>query len=116
MAALTGKDFVSQSFEGKKALLLQSKIALYDAVVKCEIIGSSDLKVKNAQPADIKKLIENTDVKKVFCNGSLSYKTTLKNNPALSGIIIPLPSTSPANAVFTLDMLIESWKIILNEL
>lgn len=116
LTALLGKDFLNADFEGKKALLLQSKIALYDAVIRCEIYGSSDLKVKNIAPADLVKLTANTKVKKIFCNGALSYKTALKNNRALADIIIPLPSTSPANAAFNFERLKENWKIILEEL
>ena len=79
----------------------------------CEITGSSDSSVKNVVPNDISKIIGNSKVSKVFCNGALSHKMYMKYIfPDTKIEAVKLPSTSPANAAYSLDKLIEEWKII----
>lgn len=116
LSALLSADFLNADAQEKRALLLQNKVALYEAIVKCEIYGSSDSKVKNIVPVYLEKLIANTNIKKIFCNGTLAYKTALKYNFTLADKIISLPSTSSANASYDFEKLKNSWKIILEEL
>jgi hypoxanthine-DNA glycosylase len=98
MSAVCGLDLINCSHEEKQSALLKNRIALYDAVCECDIEGSSDSSVKNIKPADIKTLIAGADIKKILCNGTLSFSLTRQNNPALAVPIIKMPSTSPANA------------------
>lgn len=112
LSALYCEDFVSADKNSKKDLLLKHHIALYDSVEECDILGSSDAHISNVVPADIESIIENTKISKIFCNGATSLKYFEKYHKNLTATL--LPSTSPANASWTLENLIESWKIILN--
>ena len=62
------------TIEKKKELILRRNLALWDSIHSCEITGSSDSSVKNVVPNDISKIIGNSKVSKVFCNGALSHK------------------------------------------
>ncbi len=104
---------VPQSIEQKKQMLLKNKIALWDVLKSCEIEGSSDSSIKNAVPNDISHILENSKVEKIFVNGKTAqkyYNKFLKD--ALNIEATMLPSTSPANAAFSFEKLIENWKII----
>lgn len=114
LSALLGTDLYSADIPTRKRVLLAHNIALYDSVEECDISGSSDSKISNVIPADIPKLIENTKISHIFCNGAAAYTNLLKYNPQLEAITTKLPSTSPANAACSLDELIEKWKIIIN--
>ena len=95
----------------KKKMLLENHIALWDVISECEITGSSDSSIKNAVPNDFSKIFETANIKKVFCNGTTSYKLYEKYQK--TGMKAEkMPSTSPANAAFSLDRLIEEWKKI----
>lgn len=111
LSTLLGEDFVSADKDAKRLLLLSHHIALYDSVEECDILGSSDAHVKNVAPADIEGMIEGTKISKIFCNGNTSLKYFEKYHPTLTATL--LPSTSPANASWTFDKLVESWKLIL---
>lgn len=97
------KEEVPPDIAGKCAFVLERKIALWDIVTACEIEGSSDASVKEAQIADIPSLLSKTQIGKIFCNGVLSYKLLIEHFPALSPIAVRLPSTSPANPRFSLE-------------
>ena len=103
------------SIEEKKKFLLDNNIALWDVIDSCDIEGSSDSSIKNVVPNDLDKIIENCNIKQIFCNGGKSYELYRKYCEKDTNLkAIKLPSTSPANARFSLEKLIAEWNIILN--
>ena len=100
----------SFSIEEKKAFLHAHHIALWDAIYSCDIIGSSDSSIKNVTPTDLSKIVEASKVTKVICNGKTSGKYYAKYQQKILGIEpVVLPSTSPANAAFSVDKLVDIW-------
>jgi len=94
----------------KKEFALSNRIALWDTIDSCDIIGSSDSSIKNVVPTDINLILKSADIKAVFCNGAASHKLYMKYcYPDTNTAAIKLPSTSPANAAFSLDKLITIW-------
>ncbi len=87
---------IPPTVEGKKAFLLQNKIALWDMVLSCEIQGSADSSIKNVEVADIDGLINQTKIKRVLLNGTLAYDLFTANYKG-SVPYAKMPSTSPAN-------------------
>ena len=102
---------------GKKALLLAHGIALWDVLASCEIKGSSDVSIRSAVPNDIPSLIKKTQIRRIFSNGSASFDHYTRLIAPLTGIeAIRLPSTSPANAAWSLERLVEAWSEALGDL
>ena len=98
------------SIDDKKAMLHAHHIALWDAIYSCDIIGSSDSSIKNVTPTDLSKIVEASKVTKVICNGKTSGKYYAKYQQKILGIEpVVLPSTSPANAAFSVDKLVDIW-------
>lgn len=109
IAGLT-REPVPETIEEKKALLLKHHIAIWDVVQSCDIIGSSDSSIKNVVPADIAKILKESSVQRIYANGDKAYRLYKKYCEKETGKKAEkLPSTSPANAIFTLDRLTESW-------
>ena len=105
---------LTREIEERREFLLRHKIAVFDSIYQCDIIGSSDASIKNVVASDLKEIFENADIKQVFCNGATSYKYYKKYHAKKSGIKgIKLPSTSPANARFCLEDLAKEWSQIL---
>ena len=101
------------SIDEKKNLLKNNCIALWDVIYSCEISGSSDSSIKNVVPNDISKILENSNVGKIFVNGKTAkayYDKYIKNVTKRDAIC--LPSTSPANAAWSLDKLVDAWSQI----
>jgi len=102
---------VPKTIEEKKQMLLENHIAVWDVIDSCDIIGSSDSSIKNVVPADIAGLLAKTKIQKILCNGKTSGNLYAKFCEEQTGIkAIVLPSTSPANAAFSLERLVESWR------
>ena len=102
-----------RSIAEKTAFLHRNKIALWDVIESCEITGSSDASIKNAVGNDLDVILSAAPVRKIFANGKTAealYRRLLL--PRFGREIAVLPSTSPANAAFSLDRLVEAWTIL----
>ena len=99
----------------KREFLLKNHIAVWDVIGECDIKGSSDASIKNAKPNDLSVILDNSSVTKIFVNGKTAEKYYRQYIEKSLGIkAITLPSTSPANATFTLEKLIEAWRVIID--
>ena len=99
------------SIEEKRALILSNHLALYDTIFSCEISGSSDASIKNAVPTDLSPILQSAPIEKICCNGTKSWELYQKYQLPRTGIpALKLPSTSPANAAWSLEKLAEAWK------
>lgn len=104
---------VPKTVEEKKNMLLSNKIAVWDVIKSCEITGSADSTIKSVIPNDLSEILSVADIKKIYANGKTAqslYNKYIKKNIGFD--IISLPSTSPANAAYSLEKLIKEWKII----
>ncbi len=99
----------------KIRMLSENGIALWDVIAQCDIRGSSDASIENVIINDISEILSKANISAVFLNGGAAYRLferyTVKQYSALPPYI-QLPSTSPANASFSLDKLVDKWKII----
>ncbi|MBQ4072903.1 MAG: DNA-deoxyinosine glycosylase [Clostridia bacterium] len=112
LSALAGKE-VPSTIDQKRTLLLSMGIAVWDVIQSCDITGSSDSSIKNVIPNDLTDLLNRSKVIRIFVNGKTAKKYYDKYLLPKVGIqAICLPSTSPANAICSLDKLISEWKII----
>lgn len=102
-------DLYGASVAERKKFLLAHHIAMYDSVEECDIDASKDSNIKNVVPADIDALVKSSKIDRILCNGNASYRYFVKYNPALAPIATALPSTSPANAQFSLERLVQEW-------
>lgn len=110
IAGLTESE-VPQTIEEKKKLLLEHGIAIWDVIESCDIIGSSDSSIKNVVPADIERVVANSKIQNTYANGGTAKKLYEKYSQKKTGReIIGLPSTSPANAAYSLERLLECWQ------
>ena len=94
-----GED-IPESVTGKRDFLLKHRIALWDIVTECEIDGSKDDSIKNFTVADIKTLLQNSDIKYIILNGSKAYSIFKEYFGNIEITHTKLPSTSPANTRF----------------
>lgn len=112
VSALYGCD-TPKYIEEKRRFLHSNGIALWDVIASCEITGSSDSSIKNVTPNDLTEILNSADIRKIFVNGKTAEKYYNKYTKPITGReAVCLPSTSPANAVWTYEKLIEAWKII----
>ena len=108
---------VPGSIEEKKIFLLKHRIALWDVIASCTIEGSSDSTIKNVVPNDLSGILSAADISRIFCNGGASFQYYKKyQEPRTGRAAVRLPSTSPANAAWSLDRLTREWAAIRDSL
>jgi hypoxanthine-DNA glycosylase len=104
---------VPQTIEEKRDLLLSSGVAVWDVIASCDIEGSSDSSIKNVVANDISVILDNADIRQIFVNGKTAerfYNKYLKDKVGKDAVC--LPSTSPANAAWSLEKLTDAWRVI----
>ena len=102
-----------ETVEEKKKLVLDNNLALWDVIAQCEIIGSSDSSISDVTANDLSVIINNSKIDRIFVNGKTAEKYYKKYTYPKTGITaVCLPSTSPANAAWNIERLVEKWNII----
>ena len=102
-----------QSIEEKKKMLLENHIAVWDVIGSCRIQGSSDSSIRDVTPNEIGPLLQGSRIHTIFANGRTAEK--LYNRYIFPEVQVPvtaLPSTSPANAAWTLDKLVSAYQAV----
>lgn len=111
LAAIYG-DQVPRELAEKKDFLTRHKVALYDVIESCSIIGSSDSSIRDVTVTDLTPLLQTSHIgTRIFTNGGTAYR--LYQKYLLPQVGIPtckLPSSSPANAAWSLEKLTAAWR------
>ena len=109
LARLLGQP-VPRTPEEKVRLIQQNGLALWDTIEHCTITGASDASIRDVVPTDITGLCRCAPIRRVLCNGATAYSLCVKYQALPTGIeVVKLPSTSPANAAWTMDRLAAAW-------
>ena len=103
---------IPQTVEEKQAFLLRHGIALWDVISSCEIENSSDVSIRNAEVNDLSAIFARADIRAVYTNGKAADKLYRKYHEREA---VCLPSTSPANAAWSLEKLLAAWSVILEK-
>ncbi len=111
IAAVTDEE-TPVTIEEKSRLLHKNHIALWDVIASCDITGSSDSSIKNVVANDLTVILKSADIKQIFVNGKTAEKYYNKYiRDTIGREAVCLPSTSPANAGWKLERLIEAWRV-----
>jgi len=103
-----------KTVEEKKIFLRSHGIAVWDVIAACEITGSSDSSIKDVVPNDLTGILNTAEIRQIFVNGKTAEKFYNKYiRDSIRREAVCLPSTSPANAAWSLKRLTEAWKQIL---
>ena len=103
---------VPVTIDEKKKMLLEHRIAVWDVIASCRITGSSDSSIKDVVPNDFEKILSTAKIEQICANGATAWKLYEKYVKKSTGLeAVKLPSTSPANAAWRLERLIEAWKV-----
>ena len=100
----------------KKALIIAHGLALWDSIASCSVSGSSDASVKNVVVNDLSIITNVCEIQRIYCNGHLSWQLFERYiSPEVKMDAICLPSTSPANAQWSYERLLDAWRVILEK-
>lgn len=112
LSAVLG-DETPSTVDEKRRFLLAHGIAVWDVIASCDIVGSSDSSIKNVVPNNLDRILLCADIKAIFVNGKTAEKYYNKYiRDKIGREAICLPSTSPANAAYSVERLIQEWSII----
>ena len=107
------EDEVPVTVPDKKAFLTKHHIALWDVISSCDIKGSSDASITNAVPNDLSRILGSANIRGIFVNGKTAEKYYKKfSENMIRRKAVCLPSTSPANAAWSIEKLVEAWSAV----
>ena len=95
--------------EEKRDLLLSNRVALWDVIASCRISGSADSSISGVVPNDLSGILSRAPIEKIFLNGKTAERLFRKHHSEIKLPVVVLPSTSPANAAWSLERLLENW-------
>ncbi|MCI9280784.1 MAG: DNA-deoxyinosine glycosylase [Bacilli bacterium] len=111
--AHTFNEEIPNSIEEKKELLKRNKIALFDVCATCDIKASSDASIKNVVPNNLEEIFNNSKIKVIAFDGKTAYNLYQKYFKDKYDVeLISLPSTSPANATWDMQRLINEYRVL----
>ena len=113
MAALYGEE-TPMSVDERRAFLLRNRVAAWDVIASCTITGSSDSSIRDVVPNDLRPILAGSKVTRIFVNGKTAERMYARyTEPVLGIAAVCLPSTSPANAAWSLQKLIDTWRTLI---
>ncbi|UIR57207.1 DNA-deoxyinosine glycosylase [Sphingobacterium sp. SRCM116780] len=105
------------SYTDKLDLLLEHHIGLWDVCAQAQRKGSMDLDIIDEEPNDLDVfLADHPHIHTIIFNGQKAQKVFdkyFKKNPNYR--YFTLPSTSPANAQYSLEKLLQEWRTVLKK-
>ncbi|MBR1930022.1 MAG: DNA-deoxyinosine glycosylase [Lachnospiraceae bacterium] len=113
VVAAVYEDTFPETVPERRDFLIRHKIAAWDVIKSCDIEGSSDSSIRNVTANDLRVILDAAPIRHIYVNGKTAekmyrkYTENLIHRPAIC-----LPSTSPANAAWSLERLIEAWSVI----
>ena len=114
------EESVPKTKEEKMAFAERHHIALWDVIASCEIEGSSDSSIRNAEVNDLALIIPETKIGMILVNGGTAWKYFEKKMLPRAeelGIerenCVKMPSTSSANAQYSMPELLRVWGDVL---
>lgn len=112
LARVTGSE-TPVTVEEKKKFLLDNRIALWDVIASCDIEGSADSSIRDCVPNEISSILNACDIRAIYVNGNAAAKLYDRFIlPSVGRQAVALPSTSPANAAWSLERLVGAWSVI----
>ncbi len=104
---------VPETIEQKKDLILSHGLALWDSIASCVITGSSDASIREVRANDLRMILDHSPIERIYCNGRKSHEMYEKYiRDTIGREAACLPSTSPANAQWSLEKLIAAWSVL----
>ena len=110
LASVFGEE-IPMTVEEKREFLLRNHVAVWDVIHACDIVGSSDSSIKNVVANDLSVILDVAKIEQIFVNGKTAeqyYKKYIEKEIGRKAIC--LPSTSPANAAWKVERLVDVWK------
>ncbi|MEO0062737.1 MAG: hypothetical protein RLZZ08_1297 [Pseudomonadota bacterium] len=97
-------------YDARLAALIAAKIGLWDVIASATRPGSLDAAIRDAEHNPLAQLVASLpELRAVAFNGAASAKIGMKALAGCGAALVPLPSSSPANASIPLAIKQEKW-------
>lgn len=117
LARVVGEEAVPQTVDERREFLLRNRIAMWDVIARCSIVGASDASIRDVTPNDLSRILEAAPVCAVFTTGAKATQLYRRYQEPATGLpAIQLPSTSAANAAWNVDRLAEAYRAVADAL
>ncbi|MGI6032682.1 MAG: DNA-deoxyinosine glycosylase [Coriobacteriales bacterium] len=113
LPAVFGVDEVLDTNEKREAFLHEQGIAMWDVIASCTIEGASDASIRDVVPNDLSRIFRVARIEQVFTTGAKATELYRRYQLPFYGMEpCKLPSTSAANASWSLERLVDAYRVI----
>jgi hypoxanthine-DNA glycosylase len=109
LSSLWGIDLRALGYAGRLDALRQRGVALWDVHAACRRHGSLDRAIEDAEPNDLLGLVARLPLLRGIAHNGGESARAMRVTLAFSLPVLRLPSTSPANASWTLERKRAAW-------
>ena len=115
LSALWGVDLVAMPYRRRVAALEQQGLALWDVYAACRREGSLDSAIEDAEPNDLAGLVARLPALRAIAHNGGESARAMRITRTLGLPVHRLPSTSPANASWSLERKRAAWRAVFVE-
>ena len=110
LSAIWGVDLLAMTYAARVAELGRRGLALWDVYAACEREGSLDSAIENAKANDLAGLVARLPALRAIAHNGGESARAMRLTQTLGVAVHRLPSTSPANASWSVERKLAAWR------
>ena len=110
LGEILGQPLAAMDYAARQAAVQAAGIAIWDVYASCERAGSLDAAIRDAVPNDFARLQKSAPALRRICFNGRVAGCFARHFNALGYEVLILPSTSPANAGWTMERQVAAWR------
>jgi hypoxanthine-DNA glycosylase len=114
VGGVIGPDLAGLPYPERLEALKAAGVGLWDVIARAERPGSLDQAIRNAEAADLRRLIADLpEIRAVAFNGATAARIGRRSLAGVEGLdLFDLPSSSPAYAARSLEQKAAAWAVL----
>jgi hypoxanthine-DNA glycosylase len=114
VGGVIGRDLAGLPYPERLEALKAAGVGLWDVIARAERPGSLDQAIRNAEAADLRRLIADLpEIRAVAFNGATAARIGRRSLAGVEGLdLFDLPSSSPAHAARSLEQKAAAWAVL----
>jgi hypoxanthine-DNA glycosylase len=112
LSALLGEDLVAMSYRRRLAAVRRSAVGIWDIYASCRREGSLDQAIEDAELNDFASLRRRAPALRAIAHNGGESARAIRQLALLGYEVYRLPSSSPANASWSLERKLQAWAAV----
>jgi len=112
LSALWDTDLRALPYDARLAEVRRRGLGIWDVYASCRREGSLDSAIEEAVPNDLAALVASLPALRAIAHNGGESARTMRWTRTLTSHVVQLPSSSPANATWSLTRKVQAWRAV----